>query len=307
MPVLDLNKLHQFCVLARAGSYVRAAEELHFSQSALTRNMQALEHWQGARLIERERGRKGVVLTEAGQHLLAHAQELLRRAEEIEADLRVGESITRPRVSFGMGPMLASVLMPKVLAPAVSSEDRMLMHAIIASPEVMMERLLAGELDFYFGQDPGPARMHPRVHQELAAMAHATLWVRAGHPLLERSNPTLTDLQGFPLASGEAWNERVLPLLPDERLQQKLETNVQLDNFNVLSAMVRNSDAILISMYDDDSLEHLPVSLPTPPMPLYFFTLRGISLSPLAARTLAAVRSRLEVLTGPPSSGTRNV
>lgn len=299
--MLDLHKMRQFYVLARTGSYVRAAEELHLSQSALTRNIQSLEKRYGVTLVERERGRRGLTLTEAGQRALRHAQEILRRADEIERDLRREGGRRAERISFGLGPMLASVLLPDMLGPLVSADGRLSVHVVIQSPATMMEQLLAGDIDFYLGQSAGPDGPPPRVRQELVGLGAPRLWVRPEHPLASRDPVELEAVGDYALASGEAWNATMVPLLEDEHLQDLLTAKLQIDNYDLLVDVVQNSDAILVSLFGDrrNRLVQLPLGeeLPTPPSPLYFFSLRGIQPSPLAAQIKEALKSRFNSLT----------
>lgn len=67
MDRLPLNALRAFEAAARHLSLSRAAEELHLTHGAISHQVRALEALLGAALFNR-RGR-GVVLTEAGQHL----------------------------------------------------------------------------------------------------------------------------------------------------------------------------------------------------------------------------------------------
>jgi DNA-binding transcriptional LysR family regulator len=80
--VLDLYKLQYFVVVAKTGSFRQAAEQLHLSQPALSRSIQALERRYGVMLLDRSR--TGVYLTAVGQQLLARAEELIYNAETLE-------------------------------------------------------------------------------------------------------------------------------------------------------------------------------------------------------------------------------
>ena len=63
-----LDQIRSFLTVVEEGSLHRAAARLHISQSALSRQMQALEHELGGRLLERSA--TGVTAT-AGGHALA--------------------------------------------------------------------------------------------------------------------------------------------------------------------------------------------------------------------------------------------
>lgn len=85
-----LNPLRVFEVAARTGNLTRAADELHISQSAVSRQIAVLETWLDVRLFRR--GRRGVTLTAQGEAYLrdigpafaliaAGTDRLARRAE----------------------------------------------------------------------------------------------------------------------------------------------------------------------------------------------------------------------------------
>lgn len=61
-----LNPLHVFEAAARLGNFTRAAEELHVTQSAVSRQIGTLEGYLGVHLFERTRS--GVALTTVGRH-----------------------------------------------------------------------------------------------------------------------------------------------------------------------------------------------------------------------------------------------
>ncbi|WP_435635516.1 LysR family transcriptional regulator [Pseudomonas solani] len=78
----NLNELQAFVVIAREGSFTRAAAQLGVSQSAISHTMRALEARLGVRLLTRTT--RSVSPTEAGQRLY---QSMAPRFEEIEQEL----------------------------------------------------------------------------------------------------------------------------------------------------------------------------------------------------------------------------
>lgn len=72
-----LNAVRAFEAAARHASFTRAAEELHVTHGAISRQVQALEAWLGRPLFERHHRR--VALTEAGTAYLAEVGAALDR------------------------------------------------------------------------------------------------------------------------------------------------------------------------------------------------------------------------------------
>src|SRR6266478_8910072 len=83
---LDSRQLRAFCVLARTGSFTATARELHLTQSGVSHSMKALESDVGCRLLDRM-GKK-VILTQAGEQLLHHAQRILAEMGETRDSLQ---------------------------------------------------------------------------------------------------------------------------------------------------------------------------------------------------------------------------
>jgi DNA-binding transcriptional LysR family regulator len=91
--MIDVRRLPAFREVARRGSFAAAADALWLTPSAISQQMAALEREVGSRLFVRNH--RGVRLTVTGTRLLAHADALLERLAEAEADLEPGAE--RPR------------------------------------------------------------------------------------------------------------------------------------------------------------------------------------------------------------------
>ena len=89
---LDWDKLRVFHAAAEAGSFTHAGETLHMSQSAVSRQVSALEHEVGVTLFNRHA--RGLVLTEQGELLFRTADEVFIKLETTRAQL--SESTERP-------------------------------------------------------------------------------------------------------------------------------------------------------------------------------------------------------------------
>lgn len=82
---MDLRQIELFCAVAREGSFTRAAEACHVSQSAISQQVKALEADLGCALVER-RGR-GFELTAAGEHLARRGAELLEQVQTLRYEV----------------------------------------------------------------------------------------------------------------------------------------------------------------------------------------------------------------------------
>ncbi|MEO4001289.1 LysR family transcriptional regulator [Mesorhizobium sp. CAU 1732] len=89
---LDWDKLRVFHAAAEAGSFTHAAEALRLSQSAISRQVSALEQDVGVALFHRHA--RGLVLTEQGEMLYQTAHEVLMKLESVR--MRLTEAKDRP-------------------------------------------------------------------------------------------------------------------------------------------------------------------------------------------------------------------
>src|SRR5438105_681799 len=81
----DLSDLSLFRHVVEAGSITGGAERVHLALAAASTRIRNMEQSLGATLLLR--GRHGVVPTQAGRTLLAHARAILRQAERLREDL----------------------------------------------------------------------------------------------------------------------------------------------------------------------------------------------------------------------------
>ena len=77
---MDVRQLEMFRAVAEEGSFTRAAERLHVSQSAVSRQVQLLEDELGGRLLHRG---KRALPTAPGELLLRLAQRVQRDMQAV--------------------------------------------------------------------------------------------------------------------------------------------------------------------------------------------------------------------------------
>jgi len=102
---MDWDKLKIFYTVAEAGSVTSATVNLNLSQSAISRQIQSLEHDLKVKLFERHA--RGLTLTENGEYLFKTAHEVISKLKEVETTL--GDKKNKPSgkltvttfVSFG--------------------------------------------------------------------------------------------------------------------------------------------------------------------------------------------------------------
>ena len=112
---MELRQLTQFCAVAEALSFRRAAEQLHMAQPPLSVAIRKLEEELGTELFER-RGRT-IRLTAAGEAALRTARRCLATAEELRAQSRRAAAGESGRLRVGFVGSATYALLPR-LVPA---------------------------------------------------------------------------------------------------------------------------------------------------------------------------------------------
>ena len=129
---LDWDKLRVFHAAAEAGSFTHAAEALRLSQSAISRQVSALEQDVGAALFHRHA--RGLVLTEQGEILYKTAHEVLMKLESVR--LRLTEAKDRPS-----GPLRVTT----TVGLGSSWLTERVQEFLDLYPEIQLQLLLANE------------------------------------------------------------------------------------------------------------------------------------------------------------------
>ncbi|MDS1139697.1 LysR substrate-binding domain-containing protein [Pusillimonas sp. SM2304] len=160
----QLKLFEDFIALARARSFVRAAEARHVTHPAFGRRIRALERWAGAPLVDRSQ--VPVVLTEQGEVLLKTACQVIEQLQRVRSQISLhgGESPDALRIAAGrsLGRTLVADWVarlrksrPAVLAPATPVD---IFTGMMAD---MSARLAQGKADFLVCYE------HPAMSLEL--------------------------------------------------------------------------------------------------------------------------------------------
>ncbi|MEY4918300.1 MAG: HTH-type transcriptional activator CmpR [Verrucomicrobiota bacterium] len=179
---LDSRQLRAFRVLARTGSFTQTARELHLTQSGISHSMKALEGEIGCRLLDRL-GKK-VVLTQAGEQLLQHADKILSEMSAARESLKQLGKWGRGRLRLGASTTACQHLIPPVLREFKESFPE---HAITLEPgdtPELVAGLLQQRIDLALSleveREP-QLEFHPLFSDELQFLVAASHpWARAG-------------------------------------------------------------------------------------------------------------------------------
>lgn len=138
MNVITLRQLTALHWIERLGTFERAAEHLHTTQSAISKRVQELESTTGLQLFDRSQ--RGARLTAAGEELLIIAREMLSLVDRITS-LKDGTQVITRRLRLGVTELTALTWLPRLISRLVKD-----FPGLIVEPEVDMSRTLHEKL-----------------------------------------------------------------------------------------------------------------------------------------------------------------
>jgi len=114
--MLDVRLLQTFREVAMRGSFSLAAEELGFTQPAISQHLARLERHLGVKVLERTA--RGVKLTPAGEALLAETEGVLSSVRQAERAAKAAGGVVASRLRVGAFPSAAAGLVPGAVREA---------------------------------------------------------------------------------------------------------------------------------------------------------------------------------------------
>jgi DNA-binding transcriptional LysR family regulator len=235
--------------LADTGSFSRAAEKLHITQSALSRSIQALEEDLGGPLVDRV-GKKNE-LTPLGRSVLERARRIVHEAQELKegAALLQQGGLGALRVGLGSGP--GAMLMTPWLVFMARHHPTVQVTVSRGSTELQLTQLRERQLDALV-VDVRRVEAAPDLVMTQVVEMRAGFVCRQGHPLLERAARGLPfdALLSYPIASIEL-SQEVARLLVDHygpQANPAQMTTLQCEDIASLLDVVGQTDAIYLGI-----------------------------------------------------------
>ncbi|MFF0344370.1 LysR family transcriptional regulator [Kribbella sp. NPDC004875] len=192
---MEPHLLRTFVTVADCGSFSAAAEQLGYTQSAVSQHIAALESDLGTPLLHR----RPVAPTASGERLLEHAGPILLRLEAARADVRRTVAGPPSVLALAAAPLAADRLATALVAVRRSHPGTEV-SLTVCGREQVVEAVATGE--FALGLVDGiaapsdPLRLSDAVRLRTSPIAHDDLVVALpnDHPLAHRRGLSLDDL-----------------------------------------------------------------------------------------------------------------
>jgi DNA-binding transcriptional LysR family regulator len=197
--MLDLRKLLMLRELHARDTVAAVAEALAYTPSAVSQQLAQLQREAGVPLTERV-GRR-LRLTDAGLRLVEHAETLLGRLEEAEAELQEAAGAVQGRLKLAslQTPLLS--LVPSAVEALERAYPRLRIELFEMEPERSLPAVVLGEYDVGIADDYDevPRPRYPELEREELCRDPLLAVLPRRHPAASRPTVRLREL------SAERW------------------------------------------------------------------------------------------------------
>ncbi len=188
---MELRNINTFLHVAELRSFSRAAEQLGYSQSAVSAQIQQLESELGVPLFDRIN--KTVRLTNAGEEFSCYARQLVRTAQEARCALQK-EPQAHGVLRVGLADSLCSAFLPALLDQYHRRCPRVELVLHTCTTLEMLSLLDHNEIDLGYTLDL-PLTQTSLLHA-LDTPEPVCFVAPAAHPLAAQARVTLEELTG---------------------------------------------------------------------------------------------------------------
>lgn len=228
-----------FNKVIETGSFTRAAEELGYSQSAVSQTVKTLERQLGTTLINR--GKDGISLTADGQSYLPYLRTLCGAEDALEQKHREMEGLENCTIRIGTFTSISRNLLPQMMQQFKAKYPSVHFELLQGEYNSIGQWIQAGRVDFGFVHAKAVTglTMQPLYQDAMVAVLPPT------HPLAAQSVVTLRQLADEPfILLDEGEHSVPLDAFSQQGLTPKIEYKVY-DDYSIL-AMVRQGLGVSI-------------------------------------------------------------
>lgn len=228
-----------FCRVVEQGSFTRAAEELGYSQSAVSQNVRALEQETGVTLLSRRKD--GVQLTQDGQEFYPYIQSIFQAEQALERKRQETMGLQNSLIRIGTFTSVSRNLLPPMMKRFKEKYPDVRFVLRQGEYTSIPQWIRQGEIDFGFVNQDAVEGMETRLLYE----DHMLAVLPQGHRLEKKSSLTLQDISTEPLILlDEGEHSVLLDAFHSAGLTPNLAYEVY-DDYSILS-MVRQGLGISV-------------------------------------------------------------
>lgn len=175
--LIESRQIRAFVAVARRGSFTQGAKDVFLTQSAVSHAIKSMEADLSCHLFRRVG--KHAVLTEAGDRLLRHCEEILQKMQEARADLSNLPESGRVSMRIGAPLTVCQHILPGVLRSLQQEFPQSGLRIETGDNPQLLAQLLAGRVDLAVMVEP---ERRPDLDYEPLFSDELHFLVPRGHP-----------------------------------------------------------------------------------------------------------------------------
>lgn len=192
---MEIRVLRYFLEIARAGNMSRAAETLHVSQPALSKQMKDLEQELGKKLFRR--GSAGLSLTDEGMLLRKRAEDIVDMVDKTAGEFAALDDIAGGEAHIGCAESYQIRYLARTIRAFKKKYPLFRYHLTSGNTEQVVERLDRGLIDFAVIAEP--PNLSKYNYLEVPGVDRWGLVMPKADPLARKDCIRVGDLAGLPL------------------------------------------------------------------------------------------------------------
>ena len=197
---MDIRLMECYLAVTREGNISAAAQSLHVSQPALSRQMKELERELGVTLFER--GHRHITLTEEGIILRKRAEEIVQLMQMTHREIIGVKDKISGDIHIGAGESHAFHILSQAAVQLMQDYPAVRVHITSGDTQDLMEQLDNGLLDFALIFSDFDRSLYHAIH--LPTEDVYGILMRKDHPLATKAYITNEDLFGEKLIVSRA-------------------------------------------------------------------------------------------------------
>ncbi|WP_201628666.1 LysR family transcriptional regulator [Psychrobacter maritimus] len=193
---ISIRQLTAFISVADNGSFTRASEQMHLTQSAVSGLIKELESSLGIVLFDRTT--RQLSLSVVGHHLLPQARRILNEMQLFENEASSLTSLAQGQVRLAVSQFAASS-MPAVIAQFSKEYPDISVSLLDCSAENVLEHIQNIEVDLGVGTELGFMESEDDISADLLYQLPFCVVMPDSHALAQKSEVVWQDLVDIPL------------------------------------------------------------------------------------------------------------
>lgn len=161
-------------MVAKAGSIVRAAEQLHLTPQSISGQLSEFEASQEVELFRRV-GRN-LELTDAGRRILSYAEEIFALGDELQEALRDQTAQMALPFKVGIADSVSKLVAYRLVEPALSVEQPLRLICREGRLASLLAELAVHRLDMIIADRPMPSHLNVRGYSHLLGESGLTVF-----------------------------------------------------------------------------------------------------------------------------------